>query len=233
MSGTPAREVAEMFDRISPTYDLLNHLLSLGVDRRWRRTAIKHLAAQTGETILDCGAGTGDMSLTAHEVNPHIRTVLVDPALAMLTRADAKAGCIKPCQFLLMRGVAERLPFADASFDGFMVAFGIRNFENLPGGMSELCRTLKPGGRGVILEFTPDRSRWIDRIFRGYMQRVLIPIGARISRNAVAYAYLTNTVAGFLSAEELAHVFAGVGLTCRKQIRLSAGIATLFVVEKP
>lgn len=233
MSGVRTREVAAMFDRISDTYDRLNHLFSLGVDRRWRRMAIRQLNLRSDATVLDCGAGTGDMSLTALRIQPEIRTVLVDPAVSMLKIADAKANAIQPNRFLLVRGSAERLPFSDAAFDNFMVAFGIRNFENLPAGIAELFRTLKPGGRGAILEFTPDRSRWINRVFRWYMRRLLIPLGARISRNPVAYAYLSETVAAFLTSTELERLFSRMGFTCRERRQLSAGIATLFVLEKP
>src|SRR5512143_2050290 len=131
-----------MFGRIARTYDLLNRVFSLGIDRRWRVRAIRRLHLHGAMKILDCGAGTGDMSLTAHRFDPHIETYLIDPAHEMLSLADGKAGFIRPDQFVLIRGTAESLPFEDASFDRFMVAFGIRNFGDLPGGMSELYRVL-------------------------------------------------------------------------------------------
>ena len=232
MSGTSTREVADMFDRISRTYDRLNRLFSLGVDRRWRRSAIRQLRLKTSAAVLDCGAGTGDMALTALRIHPEIHMVLLDPASSMLKIADAKADAIPPDRFLLVRGSAEELPFSDAAFDNFMVAFGIRNFEDLPAGITELYRTLRPGGRGVILEFTPDRAGWIDRMFRWYMRRIMIPLGARISGSPVAYAYLSETVAAFLASTELERLFTQSGFVCRSRQRLSAGIATLFVLEK-
>lgn len=232
MSGARAREVAEMFDGIARTYDRLNHMFSLGVDRGWRRRAIRRLQLKDRAIILDCSAGTGDMALTALRMRLEIRTVLLDPAPAMLKIADAKADAIPPDQFELVRGSAEKLPFPDATFDNFMVAFGIRNFEDLPTGISELHRTLRVGGRGVILEFTPDRARWINRIFRWYMRRVLIPLGARISGNPIAYSYLSETVAAFHSSTELEWVFRRAGFVCSERQRLSAGIATLFVLDK-
>jgi len=232
MSGVRTREIAEMFDGIARTYDRLNHVFSLGVDRRWRRRAIRQLRLKDRAIVLDCGAGTGDMALTALRMRPEICTVLLDPALSMLKIADVKAETIPPDRFRLVRGFAETLPFPDEAFDDFMVAFGIRNFEDLPAGIAELYRTLRMGGRGVILEFTPDRSRWIDRFFRWYMRRLLIPLGARISRHPKAYTYLSETVAAFATSAELEHLFCQTGFVCRSRQRLSAGIATLFVLEK-
>ncbi|MDD5089086.1 MAG: ubiquinone/menaquinone biosynthesis methyltransferase, partial [bacterium] len=229
MSGANTRDIAEMFDRISRTYDRLNHLFSLGVDRHWRRKAIRELKLGSHAVLLDCGAGTGDMALTALRSHSETRLVLLDPALSMLKIADAKAGDIPPDRFVLVRGCAEGLPFPDSVFDNFMVAFGIRNFANLPAGIAELHRVLRPGGRGVILEFTPDRSRRIDRMFQWYMRRILIPLGARVSRNPVAYAYLSDTMAAFLTSGELEQLFSRTGFVCRSQRRLSAAIATLFV----
>jgi demethylmenaquinone methyltransferase/2-methoxy-6-polyprenyl-1,4-benzoquinol methylase len=222
-----------MFGRIARTYDLLNRLFSLGVDRKWRSKAIRHLKLDGPLLLLDCSAGTGDMSLTAHREDPSVRTYLLDPALEMLTLADAKAGFISPSQFDLVKGVAEALPFQDESFDRFTVAFGIRNFVDLRAGLGALYRVLRSGGRGVILEFTPDRARVIDRMFRWYMRHVMIPMGARISGDPQAYAYLNRTVQSFASALELSRLFTDVGFHCAEVKPLSFGIAHLFVLEKP
>jgi len=222
-----------MFGRIARRYDLLNRLFSLGVDQRWRAKAIHHLQLHGSMKILDCGAGTGDMSLAAHRANRSVETYLLDPAHEMLTIADGKAGYIHPMQFVMIRGAAERIPFHDETFERFMVAFGIRNFADLRGGMRELWRVLKPGGCGAILEFTPDRSRRIDRAFRWYMRRVMTPVGGMISGEAQAYGYLTRTVENFPVSGELVKLFEEVGFQCREVTKLTLGIATLFIVEKP
>jgi len=222
-----------MFGRIARTYDLLNRLFSLGTDRRWRAKAIRQLQLHGAMKILDCGAGTGDMSLTAHRFDPHVETYLLDPAHEMLSLADGKAGFIRPDQFVLIRGAAESVPFHDETFDRFMVAFGIRNFADLRGGIAELHRVLKPGGRGAVLEFTPDRSRFIDRAFRWYMQQVMAPLGGKISGEAQAYAYLARTVQTFPVKDELRRMFMEIGFQCTETRRLSLGIATLFVLIKP
>jgi demethylmenaquinone methyltransferase/2-methoxy-6-polyprenyl-1,4-benzoquinol methylase len=232
MTRKPNPEVARMFDRIARTYDLLNRLFSMGIDRQWRNTAIRRLELKDGMNILDCSAGTGDMALTALAFNPFVETVLYDPAQAMLLIADSKAGTVAPRQYRLVRGGAESIPFANESFDRFMVAFGIRNFSDLEGGLAELTRVLKKGGRGVILEFTPERVRLVDRIFHWYMTRVMQPLGAWISRDREAYSYLARTVEAFSTSERLIRIFSDVGLVCVENKRLSLGIARLFVLEK-
>lgn len=231
MSGS-TQEIAGMFDRIAPTYDFLNHLFSLGIDKRWRARAIRALELQSNMRVLDCSAGTGDMSLEAHRQAEDIQTILLDPASVMLMIADGKAGGISPRQFHLVQGPAEQLPFRDQSFDRFMVAFGIRNFSDLAAGVKELCRCTRIGGRGVILEFTPDRSRRIDRLFQWYMNTVMGRVGAAVSRDRDAYNYLARTVENFKSAEQLRELFARSGFHHSAEIVHSFGIARSFVLER-
>ncbi len=221
-----------MFDRISGTYDLLNHLLSLGVDKHWRRHALKALHATAECRVLDCSAGTGDMALELAAMVPGVCNVLLDPARQMLVRADGKAGNIVPSHFVLVQGCAEQLPFPDAHFDRFMVAFGIRNFADLSAGLRELCRVTKPGGKGVILEFTPDRSRAINRLFRFYMLRIMRPVGAWISGDRNAYAYLARTVENFLPTAQLVEAMRDAGFLQVEQRPLSFGISRLFVLSR-
>lgn len=232
MIRSPNHEVARMFDRISRTYDFLNHLFSFNLDRRWRNLAIRRLKLQAGYLVLDCAAGTGDMSLTAHRHVANIRTVLLDPAKSMLSLADGKAGIIAPDNFRMVCGGAESLPFADESFDRFMIAFGVRNFADLRTGLLELSRVLKTGGRGVILEFTPDRSRLIDASFRAYMRWIMGPVGAIISGDNDAYRYLSRTVQSFTTATELAACLHSAGFQQVAIHKLAFGVVTLFITEK-
>jgi demethylmenaquinone methyltransferase / 2-methoxy-6-polyprenyl-1,4-benzoquinol methylase len=227
------RDVAEMFDRISPTYDLLNHLFSFGIDRRWRARAIKSLGLRAGHVMLDCSAGTGDMSLAAHHRCSGIQTVLLDPARRMLAIADSKAELIPARDFRVVQGAAESLPFRGEAFDCFTVAFGIRNFSDLRIGVSELHRILKPGGRGAVIEFTPERSTGIDRVFAYYLRNLMPKIGGLISRDREAYSYLARTVENFSTRSELTNLFRDVGFVNETPARLSAGIATLFCLTKP
>jgi demethylmenaquinone methyltransferase / 2-methoxy-6-polyprenyl-1,4-benzoquinol methylase len=226
-------DVPRMFDRISSTYDLLNHLFSFGIDYRWRNRAIRALKMKPGQSLLDCSAGTGDMSFTAHKMVADVHTILLDPAQAMLAIADTKAQLLRPKLFRLVRGSAEQIPFADDTFDHFTVAFGIRNFSDLKVGMEELFRTLKSGGTGAILEFTPDRSRRIDRMFQWYMRAVMQPLGALISGDKEAYTYLSRTVQSFQTTSLLEKLFLEIGFNCLITKRLSFGVATLFILEKP
>ena len=232
MTRSPNHEVARMFDRISRTYDFLNHLFSFNLDRRWRNLTVRHLELHPGQIILDCGAGTGDMALTAHHHTANICTVLLDPAQSMLSLADGKAGIIAPGRFRMVRGGAESLPFADEAFDRFMIAFGVRNFADLQTGLAELFRTLKKGGRGAILEFTPDRSRFIDALFRVYMRRIMGPLGAAISGDRDAYRYLSRTVESFTASRELAARLSAVGFHGVEMRKLAFGVATLFLMDK-
>jgi demethylmenaquinone methyltransferase / 2-methoxy-6-polyprenyl-1,4-benzoquinol methylase len=224
-------DVANMFDRISSTYDLLNRVFSVGVDRRWRKNAIHSLHLQRGESILDCSAGTGDMAITVLKNTPNVNTVLLDPARSMLVIARSKLRRYEN-QYQLLQGAAESLPFLDHSFDHFMVAFGIRNFADLKRGMTELHRILKPGGTGVILEFTPDRSKFIDRVFRFYMWGVMQPLGGLISRDRDAYAYLARTIENFPVVERLHSLFSEAGFSKVESTPLSFGIASRFLLSK-
>jgi len=226
------REVVEMFDRISPTYDLLNRVFSLGVDRCWRSRAIRALGLRPGAQLLDCSAGTGDMALRALRECAAVEPVLYDPAREMLVRAGTKLRRASQDRGRLTQGVAEAIPFPDGIFDHFTVAFGIRNFSDLARGLAELHRTLRTDGVGVILEFTPDRSALIDRLFRTYMWAVMRPLGALISRDRKAYGYLARTVAGFPVTSRLTDLFRQVGFREVKATPLSLGIATQFLLRK-
>lgn len=224
-------DAAKMFDRISTTYDFLNRFFSMGVDRLWRNEAIKRLELEQKASILDCSAGTGDMAITALKYQPSAFAYLFDPARNMLSIASDKR-VVNPEQFRLIQGTAESLPFPDASFDHFMVAFGIRNFSDLEKGIQELYRVLKPGGTGVILEFTPDRSKLIDKLFSMYMWGVMRPVGGLISRDKDAYAYLAKTVASFPVVSSLVEMFFRVGFADVESKSLSLGIASRFYLKK-
>jgi demethylmenaquinone methyltransferase/2-methoxy-6-polyprenyl-1,4-benzoquinol methylase len=222
--------VAGMFSAIAPTYDLLNHLLSFNVDRSWRRAAVKAVQASPRMTCLDLCTGTGDLAFELLKRVP-VEAVGADFSAAMLERAQRKAA-YRRLPLRLVRADALRLPFADASFDRLLVAFGIRNFESLEAGFSEMARVLKPGGRAVILEFSmPDRSLF-GALYRIYFGKVLPVLGRLISGRKGAYQYLAATVEGFPAPHELARRLALAGLRLREQRPLTAGIATLHVTER-
>lgn len=221
-----------MFDRISSSYDRLNRFFSMGIDVVWRSHAVKDLKLTPGMSILDCSAGTGDMSLEAHRQCSDIHTILYDPAESMLQIAGQKASRRGIRSFELKCGAAEQIDYPDCYFDRFMVAFGIRNFQHLEKGLGELHRVLKPGGSGVILEFTPDRSKIIDFLFKWYMWWVMRPIGGAVSKDKDAYRYLAETIQKFPSSEKLVDMYRRVGFSHVEAKRLSLGIATRFLLTK-
>lgn len=225
-------KVVEMFDRISSTYDRLNRLFSLGVDRLWRRAAVRSLGLTSEQRVLDCSAGTGDMSFEAHRQCPGVHTTLYDPAAKMLVLADEKARRLGIRHYDLRCGAAEKIDSPSECYDRFMVAFGVRNFRDLEGGMRELNRILKPGGKGVVLEFTPDRSKLIDKSFKAYMWWVMRPIGGAVSEDREAYKYLAETIRHFPSTPQLIELFKSAGFSRVEAIPLSFGIATRFLLTK-
>ncbi|MBL0060321.1 MAG: ubiquinone/menaquinone biosynthesis methyltransferase [bacterium] len=221
-----------MFDRISSTYDKLNRFFSLGVDRLWRRAAVKSLALGPRMRVLDCSAGTGDMAFEAHRQCSDVHTTLFDPSAKMLKLADEKAKRLQITAYALKCGAAERIDAADQSYDRFMVAFGIRNFQDLGTGLTELYRVLKPGGKGVILEFTPDRSKFIDKVFKTYMWWVMRPVGGAVSDDREAYKYLAETIQRFPASTTLIAKFHAAGFSKVEATPLSFGIATRFLLTK-
>lgn len=234
-SGLPDPEkregalVAQMFNAIAPTYDFLNHLLSLNVDRRWRRVAIRELAPAPGGVYLDLCTGTGDLALALLR-RAEARVLGVDFSRGMMAMAKRKAGA-DPA-LALVQADALDLPLADRCMDGAMVAFGVRNFEDLDRGFLEMARVIKPGGRAVILEFSEPRGRLFGALFRFYFHRVLPVLGRLISPSSGAYNYLPASVSQFPDADGLRRRFEKCGFLVRSQRPLTGGIATLHCVER-
>jgi demethylmenaquinone methyltransferase / 2-methoxy-6-polyprenyl-1,4-benzoquinol methylase len=217
-----------MFDAISGTYDFLNHLLSLNIDKSWRGKAVRALDVRPGGLYADLCTGTGDMAFLA--LRDGSRVVGVDFSGGMLHLARKKAG---PASALfLVCGDAMALPLAGGLFDGASVAFGVRNFEDLDRGLSEMARLLKPGGRAVILEFSqPGRS--LFGLLYGFYFRVLLPlVGRLVSRKPGAYAYLPASVESFPKPGEVERKLAAVGLHPAMRESLTGGAVTLFVAER-
>ena len=197
------RAIEAMFDRIAPRYDLLNRVLSFGVDRWWRRRAIRALRralpeGRAPERLLDAATGTADLAIRAAEAFPGAEVTGVDLAENMLRRGRAKArqrrlgGRVR-----LDRGDATDLSFADDAFDGAFVAFGVRNYEDLGAGLRELRRVLRPGGAVVVLEFSRPRAPVFRLLYDVYARHVLPRIGRLVSGDAGAYRYLPASVRAF------------------------------------
>lgn len=216
-----------MFGAIAPTYDFLNHLLSLNVDRLWRRRAVKALDPRPGEVVVDLCTGTGDLALALG--NRGARVLGVDFSRPMLEQALRK-GRRGGLRFVL--GDALSLPLGDRSVDGVTVAFGVRNFEDLRAGLVEMARILKPGGRLVVLEFSRPRPGLFGSLYRLYFQRVLPAIGRLVSGVQGPYGYLPATVDLFPDAPAFADLLKRSGFGSVAQTPLTGGIATLHVARR-
>ena len=218
-----ARRVREMFAKISPRYDLLNHLLSANIDLRWRRRVVKKLKPLLTKDarVLDVGCGTGDLSIELFEKTAAQVTGL-DFCRPMLTLAQAKAPGLA-----FIEGDALRLPFADASFEGLTIGFALRNLASVEDGLSELLRVLKPNGVVAILEF----SQPVGGLFRclvGFYNRRLLPrIGGLLSGSRGAYEYLPDSISKFPNQETLAAMMRTAGFEDVSFENLSGGIAAL------
>lgn len=223
-----------MFDAIAGRYDLLNTLLSAGLDRYWRRRAIRALQFSGGEVLLDVCTGTGDVALTALKATPGARSVVgVDFAGRMLQLAvkKARAGALTG-RTTFIRGDAMRLPVADASVDGATIAFGIRNVQEPAVACAELVRVLRPGGRLAILELGLPAIPGLRSLYLWYFRDLLPRIGRRVSRHSAAYSYLPASVGEFPSGEAFAKILRDAGFHKVKSDPMTFGIVYLYSAEK-
>ncbi|MFN2629826.1 MAG: class I SAM-dependent methyltransferase [Gaiellaceae bacterium] len=218
----PAEGVRRMFDRIAPVYDAMNHAMTAGLDRRWRRLTAG-AAVRPGDRVLDACCGTGDLAIAAL---PLAREVVgVDFSERMLERARRKAPSIR-----WLQGDVLALPFDDASFDAVTVGFGIRNVEDLERGLAELGRVLRPGGRLAVLEITRPRGL-LSPFFRLWFD-ALIPLAGKLLPGGSAYTYLPASVRRFPGPEELAGAMRAAGLVGVSFTLLAGGIVALHVGER-
>lgn len=226
--------IAGMFDAIAPRYDLLNTVLSAGLDRYWRRRAIRSLGFTGEETLLDVCTGTGDVALAAVR-SPHgARCAIgVDFAGAMLSRADKKIRDERlATRVRLVRGDAMSLPMPGSSVDGVTIAFGIRNVAVPESACAELHRALRPGGRIAILEFGLPVVPAVRPLYLWYFREVLPRIGRAVSRHDAAYSYLPASVGAFPWGEAFADMLRGAGFHNVRSRPLTFGIVYLYTAEK-
>ena len=231
--GKKSEQVEEMFDNIAPAYDKLNHTLSMGIDRSWRRKAIKYLRPFRPRRIMDVATGTGDFAILAcRELQPDslIGTDISEGMMNVGREKVKKEGLSDKISFA--REDCTSLSFADNRFDAITVAFGIRNFEDLDKGLSEMCRVLKPGGHLVILELTtPDRFP-MKQLFAIYSKIVIPLLGKLLSKDNSAYHYLPDTIKVFPQGEVMKGVISKAGFGEVHFRRLTFGICTLYTATK-
>lgn len=229
---TKKQEVAEMFDNIAPKYDFLNHLLSMGIDIGWRKKAINLLKKEKPETILDVATGTADFAIEALQANPK-KVVGVDISNDMLAVGRKKIerkGIENLVQ--LNYGDAENLPFEDGEFDAITVAFGVRNFENLEAGLTEMNRVLKKGKTLFVIEFSKPEHFPIKQLYFFYFKVILPVIGKLVSKDARAYTYLPESVEVFPYGNKFAEILKSCGFSSVEIKPLTFGIASLYIAKK-
>ncbi len=224
-----SKEVQELFTSIAPSYDFLNHFLSLSIDKRWRDKAIASLGKRAPGRVLDLCAGTLDLTQKLTQKFPASEIVAADFALAMLEEGKAKIRGKDKAYRICADG--HQLPFAGNSFDAVLCAFGIRNLEKRPEAAREIRRVLKPGGKLIVLEFFRP-SRFFSKFFyQTYGKYVLPRLGGVLSKNRKAYEYLQNSIQHFLSVEEYCQLLLDHGFSKPEVLPLSGGIAHRIVAE--
>lgn len=226
------QQVKEMFDRIALSYDFLNHFLSAGIDRHWRKTAINMLRPAHPKAILDVATGTADFAIEASVLHPE-KIIGVDLAKNMLDIGEKKIGKMNLEKIITLKQAdSEALPFPENNFDAVTIGFGVRNFMNPLQGLSEMHRVLKPGGKIAVLEFSKPKNFLVKNVFNFYFKTLCPFIGGIISRDKKAYRYLHNSVKNFAEGREFVNMMETAGFKNTFQRRLTFGIASVYFGEK-
>ena len=231
--GEKTKQVEAMFDNIAPTYDQLNHRLSWNIDRGWRKKAIKALAPYQPQTMLDIATGTGDFAILAAQMLHPQKLIGADISEGMMAVGRQKIEQLGLADVISFeREDCLALSYADESFDAVTAAFGIRNFQNLEQGLSEMCRVLRKGGHLSIAELTTPVAFPMKQLFRVYSHTVLPLYGRLISHDQSAYSYLTATIEAFPQGELMVDILQKVGFSKASFRRLTFGICTLYFAQK-
>lgn len=226
------KQVAEMFNNIAHKYDFLNHLLSMGIDKLWRKKAIKLLRSNNPKHILDIATGTGDFAVESLKLNP-TKIEGIDISQGMLDMGIKKMKENGYDSIInLSLGDSENIKFQDETFDAITVGFGVRNFENLEQGLSEMKRVLKTNGTAAILEFSKPRKFPIKQIYNLYFLNILPAIGKLVSKDARAYTYLPESVNAFPDGKDFETILLKVGFSEVKTYPLTFGIASIYIATK-
>ena len=229
--GSKREQVEQMFDHISPKYDLLNRLCSLGTDQGWRRKLIRTVGREPVDRLLDVATGTADLAIMASKVAGHVTGADISAGMLAHGRTKVeKAGLTE--QIRLVQADAAKLPFAYGSFDAITAAFGVRNFEDLDQGIAGMVRVLRPGGRLFILEFSTPRQAPFKQLFRFYFHRVMPLIGRLVSKDSAAYSYLPESVDAFPQGVAFEEVLRRRRLREIHSRQLTFGVATLYTARK-
>lgn len=229
-SGLKKKEqVAQMFNSIAFRYDFMNRFLTAGIDMRWRRKAIQQLQAIHPKKVLDVATGTGDVAIMTYEILHPEKITGIDISEGMLELGRKKIARLHLSEIIeLRKGDSEQIPFGEHSFDAITVAFGVRNFENLQQGLSEMLRVLKPGGKLVVLEFSKPTKPLFRAVCNFYMNVVTPAVGNLFTSNQGAYQYLNDSVQAFPEGQSFITILQQAGFTKTYLKRLSFGICTIY-----
>lgn len=231
-SETKKEQVAQMFDNIAGKYDLLNRVLSAGIDIYWRKQALKYLQAQQPKSILDVATGTADFALEALSLKPE-KIVGVDISEGMLALGREKVAKRKVGHIIdLQKGDSEKLHFPDGQFDAVIVSFGVRNFEDLEAGLVDIKRVLKQNGTLVVLEFSKPTVFPFKQLYWLYFRAILPLVGRLISKDRAAYSYLPESVKAFPSGQEFVQILSKIGYRFPLCKPLTFGICSIYVGTK-
>ena len=227
-------QVEEMFDNIAPSYDRLNHIMSFNLDRIWRRRVMRIVRRSKASKIMDIATGTGDLAIAMAKRVDRTQILGIDLSeemLAVARRKVQKQGLEE--RIMLEKGDAENLAMVETgSIDAVTVAFGVRNFENLERGLSEIYRTLREGGKFVVLELSVPKNRLIRWFYAQYAHRILPGIGAMISKDKQAYVYLPESIDEFPAPERFVEILKSVGFKGVKRRKQSFGVAHIYEADK-
>jgi demethylmenaquinone methyltransferase/2-methoxy-6-polyprenyl-1,4-benzoquinol methylase len=226
--ATKKQQVARMFNSISGTYDFLNHFLSLGIDYSWRKKVRKIIEKINAKKILDVATGTADLAIELTKIKD-TQIVGVDISRGMLDIGDVKLAKLNLTnRIVLQQADSENLPFENEEFDAVTVSFGVRNFENLDKGLTDMCRVLKQNGSLLVLEFSKPTNPIFSRLYWFYFKFILPPLGRLFSKDATAYTYLPQSVAAFPEGEEFCLRAKSAGFSNVTYKPLTFGICTLY-----
>ncbi len=227
------QQVEKMFDNIAGKYDFLNHLLSMGIDKSWRRNLIKLLSETQPEKILDVATGTGDLAIQTSKAIPEAKITGLDISRGMLEVGERKIAKQNLSEKIKMiYGDSENIPFPDNTFDAVTVAFGVRNFASLLTGLKEMNRVLKQGGKVFILEFSKPKSQLFGFVFNSYFKYVLPLIGKITSKDPKAYKYLFESVQAFPAYDDFLAIMKDAGFKSNKYKIQTLGICSIYIGEK-
>lgn len=228
---TKKEQVASMFDNIAGRYDFLNHFLSAGIDKKWRTRTVKMMKEHNPSNMLDVATGTGDLAIAMSSITDHVTGIDISQGMLDVGVKKVKELGLEE-KITLQKADSENLPFLDDQFDGISAAFGVRNFENLDKGLSEMKRVLAPGGLMLILEFSQPTKFPVKQLYSFYFKYILPTVGKIVSRDAKAYGYLHDSVDAFPYGDAFTSRLESLGFKNCQAKPVTFGIATIYSARK-